>query len=204
LADPIQGALGEPPPENGPGSSSYELSAITEDFTQPRFDADARDVWTDDAVPSDDLEHGDGRIDRAMGRSVKAGQSWDSSVHPRGAREMAEREPWYSRVLQVWGIIFLVWAAVIVGRSVLVHWDPDSATTNRADPVPSVVSVLLLVPGAAGLFLLVDLGRYIRGLQPSFPSRDRTKSSFGKPALLWFWANRPWGRLFPTSPSARP
>jgi len=103
-------------------------------------------------------------------------------------------------MLQVWGVVFLIWAAMIVARSVFLPFVPGSGPTNPWDAVSSVVSVLLLVPGAAALFLLVDLGRYIRGLRPQVPRFASKRSSpAGTDSMTW----RSWTRPFPSARSAR-
>ena len=79
------------------------------------------------------------------------------------------KDPWYSRVLQAWGIFFLLWGVAILGRSVYHLVTADHFATAGRDIFWSVVSALLLVPGSAGLFLLVDLGRYIRNLSGQSP-----------------------------------
>src|SRR5208337_2304591 len=108
---------------------------------------------------------GDDRVDPARSPISSAAAPWETPAPSLSVSEAARAEPWYSRVLQVWGIVFLIWAAMILARSLFLQFVPGSGPTSRPDAVSSVVSVLLLVPGAAALFLLVDLGRYIRGLR---------------------------------------
>jgi hypothetical protein len=79
-------------------------------------------------------------------------------------------EPWYSRVLEAWGVFFLIWATIIVVRSLFFLLARTDGQAAGAEIVSSVFSVLLLVPGAAGLFLLVDVGRYIRDLRIHIPA----------------------------------
>jgi hypothetical protein len=53
--------------------------------------------------------------------------------------------------------------------------------------------VVLLVPGAAGLFLLVDLGRYIRGLRPAGnPGTPTAVAAGGSPTPLPAIPRRSW------------
>ena len=151
-----------------PGSSSYELKAMTETHSV----ADSRDPWENDeeAIPFNGS--GDARVDPARS-SLTAARLGKHQPLFLAVWDAAGSEPWYSRVLQLWGIVFLTWAAMIVARSLFLQFVPGSGPTSRSDAVSSVVSVLLLVPGAAALFLLVDLGRYIRGLRPP-TSREAT------------------------------
>jgi hypothetical protein len=200
LADPAVGMLAEVELDAGPGSSSYELKAITGDLEQPQTTADRRDPWGDDqgAVPFNGS--GDGRVDPARTGFSTAAASRETPAPSLSVSEAARAEPWYSRVLQVWGIVFLIWAAMIVARSLFLQFVPGSGPTSRSDAVSSVVSVLLLVPGAAFLFLLVDLGRYIRGLRPPEPRIASERSSPARgDTMTW----RSWTCPFPSAPSAR-
>src|SRR5271157_352322 len=203
LADPVVGMLAEPEPDSGPGSSSYELKAITEDLGQPHSAADRRDPWGEDqeAVPFNG--NGDPRVDPARSSFSTAAAVLEVPAPSLAVSEAAWAEPWYSRVLQVWGIVFLIWAAMIVARSLFLQFVPGSGPTSRSDAVSSVVSVLLLVPGAAALFLLVDLGRYIRGLRPPPPRKARTTSSSARTVSQSLPPSRFWNRLFQAAPSAR-
>jgi hypothetical protein len=99
--------------------------------------------------------------------------------------------------------VFLIWAAMIVARSLFLQFVPGSGPTSRSDAVSSVVSVLLLVPGAAALFLLVDLGRYIRGLRPPTPREASAPSTSAKPVSLNLRPGRSWSRPFQATPSVR-
>src|SRR5271157_2145984 len=106
LADRDVGMLAEPEPDSGPGSSSYELKAITEDLEQPQPVADRRDPWGDDpgAIPSNGS--GDDRVDPARSSISTAAAPWETPAPSLSVLEAARAEPWYSRVLQVWGIVF--------------------------------------------------------------------------------------------------
>ncbi len=200
LADPIVEMLAEP--DSGPGSSSYELKAISEDFEQPHPAADQADPWGDDPGAVSFNGSGDGRVDPARSSFSTAAAPWETPAPALAVSEAARAEPWYSRVLQVWGIVFLIWAAMIAARSLFLQFVPASGPTSRPDAVSSVVSVLLLVPGAAALFLLVDLGRYIRGLRPPDP-RNASERSSPAPARADSMSWRPWTRPVPSAPSAR-
>jgi len=203
FADPVVGMLSESELDRGPGSSSYELKAITEDLEQPQPAADRHDPWGDEqgAVPSNGS--GGDRVDPARSSISTATAPWETPAPSLSVSEAARAEPWYSRVLQVWGIVFLIWAAMIVARSLFLQFVPGSGSTSRSDTVFSVVSVLLLVPGAAALFLLVDLGRYIRGLRPPPPRKARTTSSLARTVSQSLLPSRFWNRLFQAAPSAR-
>src|SRR5208337_2281147 len=48
LAERDVGMLAESELDSGPGSSSYELKAINENFEQPQTAADRHDPWKDD------------------------------------------------------------------------------------------------------------------------------------------------------------
>ena len=128
LADPVVGMLAESEPDSGPGSSSYELKAITEDLEQPHPAADHRDPWGDDpgAVPFNGS--GDGRVDPARSSFSTAAAPWETPWPSLAVSEAARAEPWYSRVLQVWGIVFLIWAAMIVARSLFLQFVPGKRT----------------------------------------------------------------------------
>ena len=180
LADPDVGMLAESELDTDPGSSSYELKAITETHSV----ADSRDPWENDeeAIPFNGS--GDARVDPARSSLSTAAAPWETPAPSLAVWDAAGAEPWYSRVLQLWGIVFLIWAAMIVARSLFLQFVPGSGPTSRSDAVSSVVSVLLLVPGAAALFLLVDLGRYIRGLRPPTSREASAPSTSAKPVSL--------------------
>ena len=154
-------------PGSDPNSSAYELKAITEDFS-------AANGWdTSEHTPeeladepplqaSQQIINGNPRATQASDRAIPLPSVSDLQAAPR----TGTADPWYSRVLQVWAIVLLIWAAVILGRSLFLMFLPGSNGPVAGDSlISTVVSVLLLVPGAAALFLLVDFGRYIRDLQ---------------------------------------
>jgi hypothetical protein len=103
-------------------------------------------------------------------------------------------DPWYSRVLEAWGVFFLVWATIIVVRSLLflVAGTDGSAAGNEIGS--AVFSVLLLVTGAAGLFLLVDVGRYIRDLRIHAPAAvaGRARKAGTVPLTVRLWRLKAW------------
>ena len=197
LAGPDVGLLAESKSVTDPGSSSYELKAITETHSV----ADSRDPWEydEEAIPFNGS--GDARVDPARSSLVTAAAPWETPAPSLAVSDAAGAEPWYSRVLQVWGIVFLIWAAMIVARSLFLQFVPGSGPTSRSDAVSSVVSVLLLVPGAAALFLLVDLGRYIRGLRPPTSREASAPSASAKPVSLNLRPGRFWSRPFQATPS---
>ncbi len=199
LAGPDVGMLAESNSVTGPGSSSYELKAITETHSV----ADSRDPWenAEEAIPFNGS--GDARVDPARSSLSTAAAPWETPAPSPAVRDAAGAEPWYSRVLQLWGIVFLIWAAMIVARSLFLQFVPGSGPTSRSDAVSSVVSVLLLVPGAAALFLLVDLGRYIRGLRPPTSREASAPSTSAKPVSLTVRPGRSWSRPFQATPSVR-
>ena len=191
------GMLAESKSVTDPGSSSYELKAITETHSV----ADSRDPWEydEEAIPFNGS--GDARVDPARSSLSTAAAPWETPAPSLAVSDAAGAEPWYSRVLQVWGIVFLIWAAMIVARSLFLQFVPGSGPTSRSDAVSSVVSVLLLVPGAAALFLLVDLGRYIRGLRPPTSREASAPSASAKPVSLNLRPGRFWSRPFQATPS---
>ncbi len=199
LAGPDVGMLAESNSVTGPGSSSYELKAITETHSV----ADSRDPWenAEEAIPFNGS--GDARVDPARSSLSTAAAPWETPAPSPAVRDAAGAEPWSSRVLQLWGIVFLIWAAMIVARSLFLQFVPGSGPTSRSDAVSSVVSVLLLVPGAAALFLLVDLGRYIRGLRPPTSREASAPSTSAKPVSLTVRPGRSWSRPFQATPSVR-
>ena len=195
--------LPEPELEMGPGSSSYELKAIADDSGQAIPPADNDDPWEEPEPPPSFNGNGHGLLGLAPASSPDVEASWEKAV-PRGASGAFREDPWYSRVLQLWGIMFLVWAALIVGRCVFIQFGAGGGATNSTDVVSSIVSVMLLVPGAAGLFLLVDLGRYIRGLRPGPQGNPKAAPDLARPEPLGYRPGRVWNRLFHGAFSARP
>jgi len=180
--------------ESDPSSSAYELKAITEDFgTESEWDS-PEDLWDDFASkrPTPTNE----RIALRVSNSTQASHPAVSSHSPANLQPTpppGTTDPWYSRVLQVWAIVLLLWAAVILGRSLYLMFIAGSnRPEGSADLITTVVSVLLLVPGAAALFLLVDFGRYIRDLRSpargSFvePSKEPVQSAI-RLCLRRFW-----------------
>ena len=184
LADPDVVLLVESEPDDGPGSSSYELKAITDGLGRTDPAADRRDPWGDNQAAVPFNGSGDAPLDPARSSFLTAAAPRETPAPALAVPMTAGAEPWYSRVLEAWGIVFLIWAAMIVARGLFLQFVPASGPTGRSDAVSSLISVLLLVPGAGGLFLLADLGRYIRGLGPPPASKERTTSSLERPVWL--------------------
>ena len=129
---------------------------------------------------------------QALGTSLTAVSAPPRASAPTTLPSEAS-DPWYSRVLQAWGVVLLLWAAVILGRSLLLIFVSGSGRPEGSlELVTSVISVLLLVPGAAGLFLMLDFGRYLRDLRfqtpgPSVQSPLRHSASPISLRLRRFW-----------------
>ena len=159
--------------ENGsggdPGSSSYELNAISEEVGNASPAVRQHSYWDDPDEQDDPKELSE---DHSTITKIGANPSRSPGTRiaiPQSEPSAAGREtdPWYSRVLIVWGVVFLIWAALILSLGLYRLLVPSENLPIGAEIVPTVVAVLLLVAGAAALFLLVDLGRHIRGLQAS-------------------------------------
>ena len=185
-----------------PGSSSYELKAISEDSI------------TDD-YGGDTLARGSGLSERRLGLPTPV----DGKPIPSGPAEgpkpvvaissLAAREPivglevpdpWYAPVLQVWGIVLLIWAAVVLGRDLLGLSPSAELSQGSGQVISTVISVLLLVAGAAGLFVAVDFGRSLRTghKSPTF-RRSRSKSILSMTQAIGGRVRRSWPR-----PPSRP
>jgi hypothetical protein len=207
----LRGELALPSPEvaversgtgdaDDPGSSSYELKAITADADTELEAGDIKEPWEEEK--EDAPAKGEARRLSGVSMTAVPIPGTIASIRLRLASVFAAgpADPWYSRVLQAWGIFFLAWALLILVRSVhSLLTVPDLAAEGR-DILSSVVSVLLLVPGAAGLFLLVDLGRYIRRL-----SRGSTglEDAPVKPPAEAAGRQRPWPMKADTLPAVR-
>jgi hypothetical protein len=148
----------------GPGSSSYEHEAITEDFGPGRDRGEADG-------PGDGSDHDPllaGPPDRnghpfQSRRAVAAPRSIPPApAQPRPGVARPGQGPWYGRLLDGWAILLLIWALLIVARTLRLLLDPGAGPVNAAETIPSVVAALRLAGGAAGLFLVVDLGRSMR------------------------------------------
>jgi hypothetical protein len=164
--------------QNDPGSSSYELRAISEDD-------DAGEDGTQDAGSGEfygDVRRASSKLLALPGPASSdlvddsthiAESSSSAGLQPVDASEGTD--PWYARILHIWGIVLLVWAALVLGRDLpVLYFSPEPATSN-GQLISTVISVLLLVAGAAGLFVAVDFGRSLRaGL----------KSPISRPARL--------------------
>ncbi|MFO0891950.1 MAG: hypothetical protein U0790_22800 [Isosphaeraceae bacterium] len=155
-----------------PASSSYELKAISDDFQGVTATMEPDDFPDPDW---DDLEGTDASAtSRPLAKGPRAAVRSEEALSDDDPEPEADEfplafagtsDPWYSRVLQVWGVVFLAWAGMLLVRSLYLMASNLTDKPGDADVIPTVVAVLLLVPGAAGLFLLVDLGRYIRSLR---------------------------------------
>ncbi len=149
-----------------PESSSYELRAMTEDGGTAEEPARAHSLpamggcadhrpgaeVTDRAGPTAS-EPTDVTLP-AVGTSSPA--SLEFTIAPPGAG------PWYARVLQVWGIVLLIWAALILARYLLRTNLTGEGSPGNGQLLSTVIAVLLLVAGAAGLFVAVDFGESLR------------------------------------------
>jgi hypothetical protein len=185
--------------QDDPDSSSYELRAITEeigiDDKGPGEEALTSKGATKESkvadAPPDKPVPLPSEVTAAASRVVGS----DSPAGPEPAEVLGVVETWYSRVLQVWGIVLLVWAALILGRSLLRASLTGEVSPGDGHPIPIVISVLLLVAGAAGLFLAVDYGRSLRAGLRSKPS-DQARA---KPTLVYppgMRLRRSWHRPF--------
>jgi hypothetical protein len=184
-----------------PASSSYELKAITDDVPDRAGRESAAAVWDAD----DDLDILEPAPAASVRRTAANSQSPDGAWLPAAPGDGSSpvptvtagiMDPWYSQVLQVWGIVFLAWAAILLVRSLYVMVAPTEGHPSwEANIIPTVIAVLLLVPGAAGLFLLVDLGRYIRSLRPS-PSGLSAGLGGSRPGRVDLTLRRFWRKRF--------
>jgi hypothetical protein len=96
--------------------------------------------------------------------------------------------------------VLLIWAAAILVRSLYIMFIQSGDRPEGSNEVLSaVVSVMLLVPGAAALFLLVDFGRYIHDLRPPALSRYAERSREPEPIPVRLRLRRFWPRPFQTS-----
>jgi hypothetical protein len=153
--------------EGDPSASNYELKAIT----------DANGLH-DEGLTG--LDRWDGHEDdepRSLAIRDPARTEWTASSggvesvrtpavergRPDAAFDSGFIEPWYSQILVGWAMMLLVWAGLIAARSLYRLIIVEYTLARAYDVVLAVVAVLLLVMGAAGLLLLVDVGRQIRG-----------------------------------------
>jgi hypothetical protein len=159
----------------GPGSSSYEHAAITEDFGPAWDRGEAAGLWNDGeddpprtGPPARDEHPGKSRRADAAPRSVPP-----APAQPRPGVARPGQGPWYGRLLDGWAILLLIWALLIVARALLILQVPGAGPPDAVEAIPSVVAALRLVGGAAGLFLLADLGRNMRHRCLGFESLTR-------------------------------
>ncbi len=180
-----------------PSSSSYELKAITEDFGLMHEAEGLGDEWPDEE--HDPYRRAAAKLIEASSQTLEpeALPTTPVSVVPAYQQPMplgSAIDPWYSRVLEAWGVFFLIWAAIIVVRSLLSLLARTDGQAAGNDIVSAVFSVLLLVPGAAGLFLLVDVGRYIRDLRIHAPAAivGQTGKSVTASLTVLLWRLKSW------------
>src|SRR5437588_430261 len=140
-------------------SSSYELKAITDDFGLSNGAEDLDRRWREE---QDAYRRAAAKLIETSSQAVlpEVLSATSASVAPTYQQPMplaSAIDPWYSRVLEAWGVFFLIWATIIVVQSFLSLLARTEAQAAGNEIVSAVYSVLLLVPGAAGLFLLVDV-----------------------------------------------
>jgi predicted Zn finger-like uncharacterized protein len=194
--------------EGDAGSSSYELKAITDDFGAATGVVHASQSWgdrIDDDHPDRDeiVDSAPPRFSGIAARSEARKGSLLSERRLEAPPSSGLREPWYSRVLQVWGVVLLVWAFVIMARSLLPIVSAGNGPPREGEATSAVISVMLLVPGAAALFLIVDLGRFLRRRLQAADRQEESSTTTG-PATLNLRIKRFWHRPFRTAPSVRP
>jgi hypothetical protein len=180
-------------------SSSYELKAITDDFGLLKEADDLDDEWADQE--QDPYRRAAAKLIQASSQPLapEALPAGPASVVPAYQQPVplgSAIDPWYSRVLEAWGVFLLIWAAIIVVRSLLSLLPLTEGQVAGNDIVSAVFSVLLLVPGAAGLFLLVDVGRYIRDLRihASAAIVGQTVKAGAVPLTVRLWRLKAWIR----------
>jgi hypothetical protein len=147
-------------PRLDPSSSSYEIEALTEDFSDS--DADRGEDWDDDWNGSTDRDDTFAPIalpiappphlPKSDGRFTAPPLERDASLSPVAT-------PWHYRLFQAWAILFILWALLIGCRAVLATINRDEAFLFSKESLWPVASVVLLVTSAAGLFSLMDLSR---------------------------------------------
>jgi hypothetical protein len=185
-----------------PGSSSYELKAISEDSIA-------------DDQAGDTLALRSGLSERRLALPTPI----DQKPMPSGLAEGPEPvvaisslaatepivglevpDPWYAPVLEVWGIVLLIWAAVVLGRDLSGLSPSAERSQGSGQVISTVISVLLLVAGAAGLFVAVDFGRSLRTghKSPTF-RRSRSKLILSIAQAIGGRVRRSWPRP-PSSP----
>jgi hypothetical protein len=190
------------------GSSSYELKAITDDFGAATGVVHASHLW------GDRLDHDYDDHDELATPSLKQlPGAASSSVAPAGSQlsrfgadathNSRMREPWYARVLQIWGIALLLWALLIMARSLLPMLLFGDGPRQSSEVISAVIPVLLLVPGAAALFLVVDFRRFMRRRFQAGDTHEQSSRPTG-PTTLNLRTRRLWQRPLRTAPSVRP
>ena len=190
-------------PGDDPNSSSYELRAMTweSDAEDDAFPAEIlAGEATHDTIENSRREHelldvpGETAFQPAELAATTTGPllsaSPGSDVGQRGV------EPWYRLLLQIWGVVLLVWATFILGRDLLRTNLSGQGPSGNGDLISTVISVLLLVAGAASLFLAVDYSRSLHaGLRPPGASQTGMKTAFRRALASrlrksWRWPAR--------------
>jgi hypothetical protein len=192
------------------GSSSYELRAIFDDG-QTDDEAFAAEPPAGEIVKDGDvnplLEQ-----ERPVPPVPPPSEFIERATTPSGppavvggepARDHRVKDPWHSRLLQVWGVVLLAWAAFILSRDLLLRTNLQGRDSPGSGLlVAKVVSVLLLVAGAAGLFLAVDYGRTLRaGIRQ--PGAHAGRSRPALPRALGQRLRQSWYRTAHTAQPAR-
>jgi len=191
-----------------PSSSSYELEAMGGE------DSRAVNLGAVPALTSEGPKPGGSSIPWRAQRIDAAAVEQPPTPQPSGRPPAANHEdldnagkslgnnPWYARVLEVWGVLLLLWAFWIMLRSLVsggASTAPNGSSRGR-ELVFSALAVSLLAPGAGSLFLLGDLGRYVRRLSllreatgPSEPARGRRLAGSARrlrQVWSWSWSKR--------------
>ena len=154
-------------PRLDPSSSSYEIEALTDDFSSDDDDErgavdDWDDDWDDPIEPDEDApsQATAVRSVRLPGFLLKEEESTRQSMIGRDRATSPDATPWRFRLFQGWAILFIIWAALIGTRGILATIDGDQDFLFSAATIWPVAAVVLLVTASAGLFLLIDLSRW--------------------------------------------
>lgn len=175
--------------ESDPSSSSYELPALTWESAAG-----------DDACGAEVRAGAATKIASPISVPAQASLDDRDGITPAAAEtskhDVSTRQPalsacltfnrdhrmvisWYERLLQIWGVVLLLWAALILGRDLLRTRLSGQGAEGNGDLVSTVISVLILVAGAAGLFLVLEFGRSLRaGVRPSGISSQAPQTAF--------------------------
>jgi hypothetical protein len=168
-------------PRLDPSSSSYEIEALTEDFSSDDEADRAGQDWDDDwdgAIEPDDTGSKPLARPLALPRFLRSGDG--SAPDPTTGRERgaaSNATPWHFRLFHVWAIVFIAWAALIGSRAVLATILRDDDFLFSKATIWPVASVVLLVAASAGLFLLMDLSRRFASAPGAAPSPSANGST---------------------------